>query len=126
MKKLFVLMSVLLLTTGIYAGGKVEVFYFHYTRRCATCQAVETETLKILQQLYARQLKEGKLSFSSVNLDEKNSLKLAERCKADGQMLLIVNDNKRVDLTEVGFMYALNKQEKLKLALKKAIDPLLK
>lgn len=126
MKKLFVLLSVLLLATGIYAGGKVEVFYFHYTRRCATCQAVETETQKFLQQLYAQQIKAGKIIFTSVNLDEKNNIQLAEKCKADGQSLLIINGNKRTDLTETGFMYARSQPEKLKLALKKAIDPLLK
>ena len=27
----------------------VEVFYFHNTRRCATCQAVETESTEILK-----------------------------------------------------------------------------
>ena len=51
---------------------------------------------------------------------------MAEKCKAEGQSLLIISGNKRLDLTDTGFMYAKSNPEKLKTELKKAIDPLLK
>ena len=31
--------------------AKVEVYYFHFTRRCVTCQAVETESQKAIAAL---------------------------------------------------------------------------
>lgn len=106
------------------ASGSTEVYYFHFTRRCTTCRAVETETQKALNTLYAAALKSGKITFRSVNLDEDASKAPAAKCKAEGQSLLIVSGNKRIDLTDVAFMYAGSKPEKLKEALKKAIDPL--
>lgn len=104
---------------------KTELYYFHFTRRCATCQAVESETLKAISALYPEAFKSGKITFKSVNLDEKNSEAMAKKCKAEGQSLLIVRGNKRFDLTDTAFMYARSNPEKLKAALKKTIDPLL-
>ena len=106
--------------------AKVEVYYFHFTRRCLTCQAVETESQKAVMSLYPSQYKSSKITFKSVNLDESNSKSLAEKCKAEGQSLLIISGNKRFDLTEQGFMYARSNPDKLKQKIKATIDPLIK
>ena len=108
------------------AVPKVEVYYFHFTHRCVTCQAVEDETQKALPLLYPKLFKAKKITFTSVNLDETESKILAEKCKAEGQSLLIVSGNKRIDLTDKAFMYAKNNPEKLKMEIKKAIDSLIK
>ena len=105
--------------------SKVEVFYFHYTRRCVTCQAVETETQKSILALYPLQAKKGLITFKSINLDDKSSEAIAAKCKAEGQSLLITSSNKRVDLTDKAFMYAKSNPAKLKAELKKIIDPML-
>jgi len=105
---------------------KVEVLYFHFTRRCVTCQAVEAESKKAIEALYSAQMKAGKITFASVNLDDTKSEALAERCKVEGQALLVISGAKRVDLTDQGFMYARSKPEKLKVELKRVIDPMLK
>ena len=101
---------------------KVEVYYFHYTRRCVTCNAVETESKASIAALYPAQYKKGLITFKSVNLDEKGSEALAAKCKAEGQALLIISGSKRTDLTDKGFMYAKSSPNKLKAELKKAID----
>ncbi|MGB4414610.1 MAG: nitrophenyl compound nitroreductase subunit ArsF family protein [Paludibacter sp.] len=126
MKRIFSIAIFVLLATSMYAASKVEVYYFHYTRRCVTCQAVEAESQKIISTLYPKEMKEGKIEFIGVNLDEKNSKTIARKCKAEGQSLLVISGSKRIDLTEEGFMYAKTKPEKLKAELKKVIDPLLK
>lgn len=126
MKKLISLFILTLMVVSLQAIAKVEVYYFHYTRRCVTCQAVETETLKSIQVLYPLEFKKGLITFKSVNLDEKTSDSLAKKCKAEGQSLLVISGSKRFDLTEQGFMYAKSSPEKLKADLKKTIDPLLK
>ncbi|VBB46797.1 conserved exported hypothetical protein [uncultured Paludibacter sp.] len=105
---------------------KIEVYYFHFTHRCVTCLAVENETQKALPSLYPKLFKAGKIIFTSVNLDDKDSKVLAEKCKAEGQSLLIISGNKRIDLTDKGFMYAKNDPEKLKVEIKKSIDSLIK
>jgi len=112
-------------TKVISKPSKVEVYYFHYTRRCVTCQAVETETQKSILALYPLQAKKGLITFKSINLDDKSSEAIAAKCKAEGQSLLITSSNKRVDLTDKAFMYAKSNPIKLKAELKKIIDSLL-
>jgi len=112
-------------TKVIAKPSKVEVYYFHYTRRCVTCQAVETETQKSILALYPLQAKKGLITFKSINLDDKSSEAIAAKCKAEGQSLLITSSNKRVDLTDKAFMYAKSNPAKLKAELKKIIDPML-
>jgi hypothetical protein len=111
--------------TKVSKSVKVEVYYFHFTRRCVTCQAVETETKTAISALYPTQAKKGLITFTAVNLDEKKSEALAKKCKAEGQALLVISGGKRIDLTEQGFMYAKSSPNKLKAELKKTIDPLL-
>ena len=111
--------------TAVASAAKIEVYYFHYTRRCVTCQAVESESKTAIAALYPSQFKSGQITFKSVNLDEKESEVLAKKCQAEGQALLVISGSKRTDLTDKGFMYARSTPEKLRAELKKAIDPLL-
>jgi len=106
-------------------SAKVEVYYFHFTRRCVTCQAVETESQAAVAALYPVQAKKGLITFKAVNLDEKASEALAKKCNAEGQALLVICGGKRFDLTEQGFMYAKSSPDKLKAELKKVIDALI-
>lgn len=106
-------------------SDKIEVYYFHYTRRCITCNAVEDVTKKTLAELYSEQLKNNTMVFISVNLDDATSKADADKCQAEGQGLILLAKGKRIDLTDKGFMYAKSKPEKLKEELKNAIDPFL-
>ena len=106
--------------------AKVEVYYFHFTRRCITCQAVETESKKAVETLYPEQIKKGLITFKSINLDEESSASLAKKNKVEGQSLLVIGKKKRIDITQDGFIYARSNPEKLKDKLKKTIDPLIK
>ena len=141
MKKLFVLSFALIVMMGgmscnaqgpkkqgvkAVASAKVEVYYFHFTRRCMTCNAVEAESKKAIEALYPALVKSGKISFTGLNLDDESSKSLAKKCGAEGQSLLVMNGNKRIDLTSQGFMYARSNPEKLKAELKNAIDPMIK
>ncbi len=117
----FILLFTSMLT---YAATKVEVYYFHYSRRCVTCNAVEEVSKKTITESYASQYKKREITFKSVNLDEKSSEALAKKCKAEGQALLILSNGKRVDLTDKAFMYAKSNPDKLKAEIKKAIDAL--
>lgn len=104
---------------------KIEVYYFHYTRRCITCNAVESVTKEAIADMYPEQYKNGQIVFRSVNLDEKENEAIARKCRVEGQSLLFIADGKRTDLTEKGFMYARNSPEKLKAEIKKTLDALL-
>ena len=105
---------------------KVEVIYFHYSRRCLTCNTVESEAKKHLEALYPELVKNGKITFASINLEEAESKSIADRCGATGQSLLVVSGDKRADLTRVGFMYARSQPDKYKKEIEKAVDSMLK
>ena len=112
--------------TAVSKAAKVEVYYFHFSRRCVTCNAVEDVSKNAIAEIYPKQLKAGKITFTGVNLDDAGSKAIAEKCNAEGQALLVISGGKRIDLTDKGFMYAKNNPEKLKTEVKKAIDDLLK
>jgi hypothetical protein len=105
---------------------KVEVYYFHNTRRCATCQAVEDETKKALEQFFSARMKDGSVTFISINLEEGDNEAFAEKLGVSGQTLLLVAGDKKVDLTNDAFMYATTKPEKLHKEIRKTVDDLLK
>jgi hypothetical protein len=107
------------------AIAKVEVYYFYGARRCMTCMTVEAEAKKAIETLYPEKVKSGTITFKGLNFEEESSKAAVEKAKADGQSLLIVSGDKRIDLTSQGFMYAVSNPEKLQQEIKKAVDPLL-
>lgn len=108
------------------AADKVEVYYFHFTRRCATCNAVENVTKEALNEYFTDEIKNGKIVFESINLDEESSSEIAEKLGVSGQALLFVGNDKQVNLTNVGFMNARSNPEKLKSKVKETVEQLLK
>jgi len=109
-----------------FSKDKVEVIYFHLTRRCVTCQAVENVARDAVRELYPAEVEKGTVVFKTLNIEDKSSEADAKRVNATGQCLLIVSGDTRIDLTSEGFMNARNSPEKLREEIKKAIDPLLK
>lgn len=104
---------------------EINIYYFHFTRRCVTCLAVESKTLEILKEIYANEMEEKTITFQALNLDESTSQELAEKLGVTGQTLLIVKGDEKIDITSDGFMYAKTDPDKLKEILKAKIDELL-
>lgn len=103
---------------------KVEVYYFHNERRCATCMAVEDESVKALNELYPEKMKSGEITFLSVNIEDDANKALTDKFEIGGQTLLVVKGGKKEDLTNTAFMYATTKPEKLKKAIGASIEKL--
>lgn len=102
------------------ANSEAEVYYFHYTRRCATCNAVEETTIQALKEFYG-----DKVKFTSLNLDDDEPKIIAKSMEVNGQSLVIMANGKKFDLTNEAFMHALNNPDKLKHKIKATLDPLL-
>jgi len=100
---------------------KVEAYYFHMSTRCVTCKAVEAEAKKNLETLY-----DGKVSFRAINLEDDANKDIVEKLKISGQTLLLVKGDNKINLTNEGFMYAVNNPEKFKSIIKEKVDGLLK
>jgi hypothetical protein len=111
--------------TAETASEDIQVFYFHFTNRCATCNAVENETKVALDSFYPEEMKEGKIDFTSLNLEEDDGKKMAEQLRVSGQTLMIVKGDTKVNLTNEGFMNARTNPDKFQEIIKSQIDKLL-
>ena len=100
----------------------IEVYYFHNTRRCTTCEAVENVTKSTLEENYSIQMKEDKIVFQSLNIEDDTNEPLARELHVSGQTLLFVKNGKKKDLTNDAFMYARTKPEKFKEKIVKTVD----
>lgn len=101
-------------------SNDVQVYYFHATRRCATCEAVESVTASALKEYYG-----DKISFTSINRDEEKMDPMLVKYKVSGQTLLIVKGDEMVNLTPDAFMNARSNPDKLKAKIKSTVDSML-
>lgn len=99
----------------------VTAYYFHATRRCATCEAVEKVTQETLKEKYGE-----KVSFTSINREEDKDNPLLEKYQINAQTLLIIKGDEVVDLTTNAFLYARSKPEKLQKEIIATVDEMLK
>ena len=106
-------------------SDKIEAYYFHFTARCTTCRAVEASAKEDLEILYPSQVKEGLITFQSVNLDEDSSKPLAKKLGVSGQTLLLVKGDQKINITNEGFLYAVSKPDKFKEIINEKVDSLL-
>jgi hypothetical protein len=113
-------------TVSSTSGNDVEVYYFHRTIRCVTCKTVEAEARKNIEMLYAEQVKTGKISFTSLNLEEATGKTVGDRLGVNSQTLLIVKGDQKINITNEGFLYAVSKPDKFKEIIKEKVDPLMK
>ncbi len=105
-------------TAGV--ANKVEAYYFHNAARCVTCKTVESEAKADLKSLYGEQV-----SFKSLNLEDNATKVIAKKLKVSGQTLLLVKGDKKINITNEGFMYARTNPAKFKTIIKEKVDGLL-
>lgn len=105
---------------------KIEAYYFHFTSRCMTCRTVEERAKENLKDLYPEMWKNGTLTFTAANLNEKEGEELAGKLGVSGQTLMIAKGKKQINLTNEAFLYAVTNPEKYKKVIKEKVDELLK
>jgi hypothetical protein len=99
----------------------IEVYYFHYTRRCVTCRIVERETQNAINEFFPEMAKDGKIVYLPLNIEEGDNLDLAGQLGVSGQTLLIKSSKKQADITNRVFMSVRN-TERLRQEVKTAIE----
>jgi hypothetical protein len=100
--------------------GEVNVYYFHTSRRCATCNAVEDVAEESVKELYG-----DMVNFAAYNLENEDGEKLAGKIGVPGQALVVYCDGELVDLTGDAFMHARSNPDKLKSLIQETVDPFL-
>ncbi len=95
--------------------NKIEVIDFYGTHRCMTCKAIEANTLYTLKTYFSEELKNGTITFQTVNVDDEKNFKMAENFEATGTALFlnVMNNGEEthIDLTKLAFMKGKNKEE---------------
>lgn len=120
-KTILVLMFIAPVFAFSQTNSKIEAYYFHNKTRCTTCKTVEAEAKADLKELYG-----DKVTFQALNLEVKSTDPIAQKLKVSGQTLLVVKGDKQVNLTNEGFLYAVNDPDKFKKIIKEKVDPLVK
>lgn len=95
----------------------LQAYYFHFSRRCVTCEAVESVSSNALKAMLG-----SDFQLKSLNLDEATTAALANKLGVTGQTLLLVKGEKQVDLTNDAFMNARSNPDKLTEALASAVE----
>jgi len=106
--------------TQVKQTDQVQVYYFHMSRRCATCKAVEDVSRKAVLDMNS-----DKVSYAAYNLEEAEGKKMAEKLNVSGQTLLVAGNDKKINITREGFMHARTKPEKLKEIVREKVKSLL-
>ena len=93
---------------------KLEVYNFHSTHRCMTCNAIEANTKYTLDTYFKDELKSGLIVQKTVNIDLKENEALALKFEASGTSVFlnkIMADGKaeKTDLTNLAFTKGKNK-----------------
>ena len=101
------------------ATSQIEAYYFHNSSRCVTCKTVEAEAKADLESLYGSQV-----VFKALNLEDDATKSIAKKLDVSGQTLLVVKGDKKVNLTNEGFMYARTNPKKFKSIIKEKVDAL--
>lgn len=101
------------------AATRIEAYYFHNAARCVTCKTVEAEAKADLESLYGSQV-----TFKALNLEDDATKPIAKKLEVSGQTLLVVKGDKKVNLTNEGFMYARTNPKKFKSIIKEKVDAL--
>jgi hypothetical protein len=108
---------------------ELTVYYFHNTRRCATCNAIESKTIETLDTYFKNQMDTGAIQLVILNAEEKENKEICERYEVWGSTLLLVKnevDKEKVEnMTDFAFANARNNPEKYMDGLKEEINKLL-
>lgn len=89
---------------------RVEILYFHGKQRCATCMAIEKNTIEVLNAMFANELKDSTVVFKNVDISTPEGERLANKYEVTWSSLF-VNGWKngteiRNDMTKFGFANA--------------------
>lgn len=98
---------------------KVEVYYFHGTRRCETCKAVGKVSQELVEDKYGD--KEN-VSFIEIDFDEPGNEDLVEKFEVTSSGLYVYNQKDVINLTTYAFQYAKTNPDKLRSKLKNTIN----
>ncbi|MCD4732379.1 MAG: nitrophenyl compound nitroreductase subunit ArsF family protein [Bacteroidales bacterium] len=138
MKKSSVLLFTILLSVFAFSQNEeakskksqIDIYYFHRTERCKTCLSIEENTKNTLGQYFADELKDGIITFNSINYEGDTEKEIIEKYDADAPALYLTKVKKgketNKNLTDFAFDNSLHNADKFKKGLRDKINELLR
>jgi len=110
--------------TGTFVADAdyVQIVLFHLAQRCESCNAVEEETILLLENEYTDELASGTVKFIALNFQSKHGREAARLLQASGQTLFVVRGDSIDDLTSPAFRDGSTHPEYYREAVRKALD----
>lgn len=100
---------------------RVEVVYFHGKQRCATCVAIEKNTVEVVNSEFADELRNGDVVFRTVDISTPEGERIAEKYEVTWSSLFVnkwaAGKETRNNMTEFGFGNARKDPEGFKRGL---------
>jgi len=104
---------------------KVSVYYLHQKKGCKTCKAIGPIAKATAEKNFQKEMKAGTLAYFDLDINQPVNDSIAKRleCKWAGLYILSLVNGKEVieDITDVAFMYALDKPDTLTQIIKSSI-----
>jgi hypothetical protein len=72
-------------------ADRVEVVYFHRTQRCHTCTYAEEQTRYTLETYFKDELASGRVTFQSINVQDKANADIVEKYNNASYLTLCIN-----------------------------------
>ena len=130
MKRVLLSMLVCMMALVVQAQC-VELRYFHGKQRCVTCHSIEKCAKEVLDESFASQQKDKKISMKVIDFSTEQGKPVAADHKVSFSSLFIVKIDKngketRIDLTRQGLEYAKRNPAEFKKIVKEEITKALK
>jgi thioredoxin-related protein len=94
---------------------KLQIYYFHTTRRCPTCNSIEDNIKQVLESDFKNEIERGIINFKSLNVEDAENKGLAEKYQATGAALHLIDMQEGVernnDLTNYAFSHSRRQPE---------------
>ncbi len=101
--------------TEVSGPNRIEILDFHNEHRCVSCVSIESYAKETLNTYFAKEMQNGKITFTLLNADDPKNETMVEKYKAYGSTLVlnVIIDGKETahDITEFAF---LNSEDKNK------------
>ncbi len=92
----------------------IKAYYFHGTRRCKTCNAIESTTLEALETGFGEMMKKGEITWETANyeLDENTHFEKDYELIFSSVILAKYTDGKRVEWKNLQKVWELIRDKK--------------
>jgi hypothetical protein len=102
----------------VYGQAKVEVFYFHRTRRCPQCLKIEEVVTEFIEAEYA----DKDVIYHSVDYENDENHEICSKYFISQSTLLITTHKENTDLTELALQVVMSDPEQLKTEMREIIN----